>query len=290
MPVSRLEEFFPTDFEHRIAIRPLIVLPFGTVEWHSHHLPIGLDSLKAQALCEGIAQRADAVLGPLTSWAVGGMPFPHTLRFDLDLIETLMVSVFEQMALLGFRVVLALTGHYGLEQTLAINRASLRVMRANPVTIWAAGDFEAVVDLGYHGDHAAKWETSVLWAQRPDLIRLDARAPSEPLDGIIGTDPRTSASAELGTSTMQAIVDRWAALGERLLTNTTAVQRIQYVEALAAGVRVMERLLDERATNARSQVPALITPSYLGHLAALYGGDYPAAQKNAETKLIDLAM
>src|SRR5712692_5392303 len=170
MPVTRLEECFPAEFEQRIASRPLIILPFGTVEWHSYHLPLGLDSLKAQALCEGIAERADAVLGPLTSWAVGGVPFPHTLRFDLDLIETLMVRVFEQMALLGFRVVLGLTGHYGLEQTLAVKRASLRVMRSSPITIWAAGDFEPVIDLGYRGDHAAKWETSLLWALRPDLI------------------------------------------------------------------------------------------------------------------------
>lgn len=288
MPVSRLEEFFPADFERRIATRPIVVLPFGTVEWHSYHLPIGLDSLKAQALCEGIAERADAVLGPLTSWAVGGVPFPHTLRFDLDLIETLMVRVFEQMAVVGFRVVLALTGHYGLEQTLAIKRASLRVMRANPVTIWAAGDFEAAIDLGYHGDHAAKWETSVLWAQRPDLIRLDARPLSEPLDGIIGTDPRSSASAELGKSTAQAIINRWAALGERLLTNTSHVQRMQYVEALAASVRVIDKLLAERAAKPRSQVPSLTTPAYLDHLGALYAGDYSAAQARAEAKLIDL--
>src|SRR5262249_29997440 len=133
MPVSRLEEYFPEEFEHRLATRPIIVLPFGTIEWHSYHLPLGLDSLKAEALCEAIAEHADAVLGPLTAWAVGGVPYPHTLRFDLDLIETLMVRIFEQMALLGFRVVMALTGHYGLEQTLAIKRAALRVMRNYPV-------------------------------------------------------------------------------------------------------------------------------------------------------------
>jgi creatinine amidohydrolase len=288
MPISRLEELFPAALEQRLATRPLIILPFGTIEWHSYHLPLGLDSLKAQALCEGIAERGDAVLGPLTSWAVGGVPFPYTLRFDLDLIETLMVRIFEQMAVLGFRVVLALTGHYGLEQTLAIKRASLRVMRAYPITVWAAGDFEAVVDLGYRGDHAAKWETSLLWAQRPDLIRLDSIPRSEPLDGILGEDPRGNASADVGASTGQAIVYRWAALGERLLTNTSALQRMQYLEALAAGVRVMDKLLAERSVKPRSQVPSLTTTAYLDHLTALYTGDYLTAQVRAEAKLIDL--
>src|SRR5690242_214723 len=110
MTVYRIEELFPSELEQRIRAKPLVVLPFGTIEWHSYHLPIGLDNLKVQAVAERIADRADAVLGPLTSWAVGGVPFPHTLRFDLDLVETLMIRIFEQMALLGFRVVMGLTG------------------------------------------------------------------------------------------------------------------------------------------------------------------------------------
>jgi creatinine amidohydrolase len=286
--VVRIEELFPADLERRIADRPLIILPFGTIEWHSYHLPIGLDNLKAQALCERIAEQANAVLGPLTSWAVGGVPFPHTIRFDLDLIETLMVHVFEQMAALGFHVVVGVTGHYGLEQTLAIKRASLRVMRTYPVIVWAAGDFEPVIGLGYRGDHAAKWETSLLWALRPDLVRLDAVQASQALDGIIGEDPRPNASQALGESTVQALVKSWAILADRLLSSTTSVQRAQYLEALHAGVRVVEKLLAERMAKPRSQVPPLTTPAYLEHLGALYRGDYPAAQKHAEDKLIDL--
>jgi creatinine amidohydrolase len=288
MTLYRLEEFFPDSLERRISEKPLLILPFGTVEWHSYHLPIGLDSLKAQALCERIADRAGAVLGPLTPWAVGGVPFPHTMRFDLDLIETLMVRIFEQSALLGFRVILGITGHYGLEQTLAVKRAAVRVMRSHPVIVWGAGDFEPAVDLGYHGDHAAKWETSLLWAMYPQLIRLDAVASSDPLPGVLGEDPRGSASQALGDTTIQALTERWAKLGDRLLAETTSVQRVQYVEALAMAVRVMENLLAERLAKPRSQVPSLTTPAYLNHLVALYTGDYPLAQKHAETKLTDL--
>ncbi len=288
MTVYRLEELFPAELERRIAEKPLVVLPFGTIEWHSYHLPLGLDSLKAQSLCERIADRSDSVLGPLTSWAVGGVPFPHTIRFDLELVETLMRRVFEQMALLGFRVVIGLTGHYGLEQTLAIKRASLKVMRNYPITVWTAGDFEPVIDLGYRGDHAAKWETSLLWALRPDLTRLNAIESTKSLDGIIGEDPRTSASQSLGKSTVEALVERWSSLANRLLSATTGVQRAQYIEALAIAVRVLENLLTERLAKPRSQVPSLTTPAYLEHLQALYRGDYPAAQKHAEAKLIDL--
>ena len=44
----------------------------------------------------------------------------------------------------------------------------------------------------------------------------------------------------------------------------------------------------ERMAKPRSQVPSLTTPAYLEHLGALYRGDYLAAQKHAEAKLIDL--
>ena len=84
--------------------------------------PVGLDTLKANAICGGeLAAQTGALLAPTTEWAVGGVPFPYTLRFDLPLIEELMRKLFEQLGAMGFRVILAITGHYGLEQTLALN-------------------------------------------------------------------------------------------------------------------------------------------------------------------------
>jgi hypothetical protein len=38
----------------------------------------------------------------------------------------------------------------------------------------------------------------------------------------------------------------------------------------------------------RSEVPSLTTPAYLEHLRALYRADYPAGQKQAGAKLINL--
>ena len=55
MTLYRLEELFPHQLEARLADVPILVLPFGTIEWHSHHLPLGLDGLVAQRLGEAIA-------------------------------------------------------------------------------------------------------------------------------------------------------------------------------------------------------------------------------------------
>ncbi len=282
-----LAEMLPAELETQIAAKPIVVLPFGTLEWHSYHLPIGLDSLKVEALGEQVAERTGAILAPTNYWAVGGVPFPYTLRFDLDLVETLARQLFQQMGVFGFRVILAQTGHYGLEQLVAVKRAAVATMRTSNLTIFAGAEYEMVTDLGYHGDHAAKWETSLLAATHPDLVRMHAIEPGRPLDGILGEDPRPSASTQLGEETIAEIVARLAAWAERSL-ELSGVARSQYIEAVAAGVRVLERLLTERQVKPKSQVPPVVTPAYLSFLQALYSGDYGAAIHHAETKWVDL--
>lgn len=217
-----MEEMLPAEFDAQIAAKPIVLVPFGTLEWHSYHLPIGLDALKAQAICERVAERTGAILAPTAYWAVGGVPFPYTLRFDLNLIESLAQHLFQQMGMLGFRAIAAITGHYGLEQLLAIKRAAVTTMRSSGLTIFAGGEYEVVTDLGYHGDHAAKWETSLLAATRPDLVRMQQVEPGRPLDGILGEDPRQSASAKLGDETAAEIVLRLSKLAERILICRTS--------------------------------------------------------------------
>ncbi len=288
MPLYRLDELSAAGIEERVSAQPLIILPFGTTEWHSYHLPIGLDSLVATQLAGEIAVRLGAVVGPLTPWAVGGVPFPHTIRFDPDLIEKLMGAIFEQMSLLGFRTILALTGHFGLEQSLALKRAAYHVMQRSPLTIWASGEFEPVIGLGYPGDHAAKWETAMLHALRPDLVHTDAISPDVKLDGIIGEDPRTSDYQAVGASVHTAILDGWQKLGDRL-PGMTRLQREHYIEALNIGVRILEKTVAERTLKPKAQVPSLNTRSYIAYLTAFAEGDYGKAQSAGELKFTNLS-
>mgnify|MGYP000910448211 CR=1 FL=1 len=83
-----LAEAFPRDLDRHLAVKPsILVQPMGTLEWHSHHLPLGLDGIVAEAMARAIAERAGAVLAPVSWWAVGGVPFPHTLKLPLALVE-----------------------------------------------------------------------------------------------------------------------------------------------------------------------------------------------------------
>ena len=63
MTLYRLETLFPDELQQRLETNPTLVLTFGTVEWHSHHLPLGLDGIVGAALGEQIADRLRFVVG-----------------------------------------------------------------------------------------------------------------------------------------------------------------------------------------------------------------------------------
>ncbi|MCB9109004.1 MAG: creatininase family protein [Anaerolineales bacterium] len=288
MTLYQLEKMFPTEIQTRIEANPTLVLPFGTVEWHSHHLPVGLDGLVADGICRRAAELADAVLAPVSYWAVGGVPYPYTLNLPIDIIEPLLVAVFEQFGAMGFKVIVPFTGHFGLDQTLTIKRAALTVMDRSPVTILPLTEYDLVTDI-YPGDHAAVGETSLLWTLYPDLVRLDAVPADEPLDGIIGTEPRGAASAAMGESVLQTIAARMAEVSRRLLRETGPLQRVDFIEAVRAGVKVLAKTSQQRQTMPKKDVPSISTPAYLAYCQAIYAGDYRQAKSLAEKKYANLA-
>jgi creatinine amidohydrolase len=288
MSIHRLERLFPNEIKDRIARNPILVFPLGTIEWHSHHLPLGLDGLVAAAVAERIAERADAVLAPVSYWAVGGIPFPYTLNLSAQIIEPVLEALYEQYAAMGFRVIVAFTGHFGLEQTISVKREALAVMRRSEAAILPVAEYDFTTDIGYNGDHAGIGEMSLMWAADSSLVRLDSVPATAPLEGIIGEDPRGKASREWGAKLMETISARAAEVAQRFLHEGRNA-RMSFMEALDIGVRVLELTAEQRRLLGRENVPPITTPSYRSHLDAMYRGNYAAAKEFASGKLADLS-
>jgi len=282
-----MERLFPDDLQARLAECPAVVLPLGTIEWHSYHLPVGLDGLVAQAIGERVAEQMGAVVAPVSYWAAGGVPYPLTLNLPGSLIEPILTMVLEQFGAMGFRLVIAMTGHFGLEQTLVVKRAALNVMRRSPALVLPLTEYDVVTEI-YSGDHAGLGETSLLWALAPELVRLRQLPSDRVLDGVQGADPRHDASPEHGQMLLETIVARAAEMGARLLSRTSALDRSDYIEALAAAVRVIERSMQLRQDRPKRDVPPLLTPAYCAHCQAMAAGNYRLARDWAERKLSNL--
>jgi creatinine amidohydrolase len=277
--IYRLEELDPATLDARLVAKPALVLALGTIEWHSHHLPLGLDLLKAQAIAERAADRADAVLAPPAWWAAGGVQQPHTLRLPAAVTEPVLTAVLEGFAAMGFRAIAVVNGHYGLENSIAVRRAALAVTDATVVPL---ADYELLTDLGATGDHAGVWETALLLPVRPDLVHLDHEGD---LPGVIGDDPRGEATAELGEQGLALAAERVAAALDRALGEP----REAYAEALQSGTAALERLFHLRQNLGRDRVPPVQTKAWLRHLEAFREGDWQRARTAAEAKRADPA-
>ena len=277
--IHRLEELNPAGIEACLAAKPALVLALGTIEWHSHHLPLGLDLLKAAAIAERTAEKSGAVLAPPVWWAAGGVAFPYTLRLPGALTEPLLAAVLAGLSDMGFRAICVINGHYGLENSIAVRRAALACKGA---TIVPLADYELLTDLGATGDHAGVWETSLLMPERPDLVYLDAAGE---LPGVFGDDPRGRASRELGEQGLDLAATRASASIERAL----AEPRGPFADALQAGLEALEHLWELRQELPREQVPPVLTSAWIRHLEWFRDGDWPAARTAAEEKAADPA-
>ena len=265
----RYEELFPHEMEEIMSRRPIAYLPFGTLEWHGLHLALGNDAVKAHELCLRVAQKTGGVVVPATYWAIGGMPHPWTTRLDEELIERLFHAIFEQIAHVGFKVAVAITGHYGFEQYYALKKAARDFMYKSNFLVAAMPEYEVAIEKGYKGDHAAKWETSILWALRPELVDMSrlSKNLSEPLEGVGGEDPRVHASRELGEEVVSHMVDRLSGIAVRLLTETGPLDRQRFIQAFDLQVKILEKH--------RREIRAI--PEYESFIGDLWRGNYPAA-------------
>ncbi len=214
MNYIRFIESRPEDMRKMLAEKPVAYVPMGALEWHGEHNPLGLDGIKAEALCELAAQRTGGVLFPCMYWgAFETMPFPFTFHFKKYGTRRMIRRMLKELEEWGFRMIVLLTGHYPSSQIKLLERESRRFNRKGPA--YAMGVPEQVfgVDRNYFGDHAAMWETSMMMAIRPGLV--DMSLMPEGLStmnrcvkyGVMGKDPRAHATEERGREIIEHIVE-----------------------------------------------------------------------------------
>ena len=65
----QFEEMFPWEFAQALARAPICYVPLGTLEWHGEHNAVGLDAIKAHAVCVHAARRSGGIVVPPLYWS-----------------------------------------------------------------------------------------------------------------------------------------------------------------------------------------------------------------------------
>lgn len=165
-----------------------VILPLGATEQHGPHLPLGTDTLRAEALAQRLAARLPgALVAPVLPIGCSDehAGFPGLLSLDAATLAAVIVDCARRMAAWGVTRLVLLSAHGGNGQALAL--AAERLRRELPaLRVWLPAETlapdEAVLAVAAEegitpeefGLHAGEGETSeVLWL-RPGLARLEA--------------------------------------------------------------------------------------------------------------------
>jgi creatinine amidohydrolase len=186
MKPVHLAELKPRELKKIASKKPLILIPIGTTEWHADHLPLGVDSLLSQAICDDISARTGCVVAPLLSYGISKNLKPEKGYFgtvdtiNVETLAALLVDLGKGYAKMGFKEVVLLNGHGETDHWEAINSAISRSKKIEMVML-SAYDFtkDEIRELDdiektwpFAPDHAAEWETSMMLHYFPKLVEM----------------------------------------------------------------------------------------------------------------------
>jgi creatinine amidohydrolase len=224
----------PQEFRQSFDKLPTVFLPLGTVEWHGEHDALGLDALKAHALCVRAANQSGGIVHPPLYGGMGGLDKPSTIKMEAEhswenyLLRPWLEKMTSECHRLGFEAIIMITGHYGHNQQIVVREVAIRMSERLQIPVLGIPEYWLALDAGYLGDHAGIGETSLLWHLEPDLVAID-RIRNDPDYGKNDRIEKGS-SPELGRTYAELIIDRLACLAIAM-PKWAAEKRAKFVTA-----------------------------------------------------------
>jgi creatinine amidohydrolase len=231
-PVVQMQFMRPGQLEAAGRKFPVAYVPFGCIEWHGRHLPLGTDALKAHGILVKCAERFGGVVYPPVYFHSG---------FNKEHLVPVITDLFQRLKSSGFRVIIGISGHNVQQQIDMINKALEPVVADGSVR--GIGLWEISLSRGPESntDHAAKWETSDMMFFYPGLVDLSELgtgplAPRmKPPDGIGGLDPRKHASRKVGERNVDLAAEAIGKKAAELLESLPEGQRSFRLKSVSPG-------------------------------------------------------
>ncbi len=209
MPVYA--ELLPDQLEILWSEGSAAIIPWGALEWHGSHLPLGLDGIVAQWFSEKLAERTNGVLLPGFWLPMTTLPHPTSIQVRTETLRMVLDDLLSGLYVSGARTICLVSGHYAQGHQLELAEAAMQTMEDySGLRILTAAPLELLGDENLL-DHAAHYETAQLQSIRPDLVHLEFLAPQSGgvhATGILGKTPQMS-SAEEGAALLSAGLDTW---------------------------------------------------------------------------------
>jgi creatinine amidohydrolase len=186
-PISRLGELSWSELDALDRNRAVCILPVGAIEAHGPHLPLTTDGIIAIAMAEAAAARLAGhdllpVVLPAFEYTCARFAagFAGTLSPSPETVTALLVDAGRSLAFHGFRTLALANAHLDPAHLGALHAAVTALLAADVLAVfpdltrkpWALrlGD-----EFRSGACHAGRFESSVVMAARPELVRESVR-------------------------------------------------------------------------------------------------------------------
>lgn len=179
----RLRELTWPEVNEAAGANRVVLLPIGCIEQHGPHLPLDVDNLIVEYLCEEMARRRPELLlvAPPIHYGfnVHNMGFPGCLNANIESMLAYVYDVAHSMTLSGFRKILMVNGHGSNPNICRL--AARKVVNTSDAHCAFVSWWDVVSDhLREHRDsvfpggmaHACEIETSLYLHIRPEGVDM----------------------------------------------------------------------------------------------------------------------
>jgi creatinine amidohydrolase len=250
MPVHSLASLTWTAVRELPAPRTVAILPTGAIEAHGPHLPLGTDVIIAEAMARAGADRLAArglhvlLLPPLTMTAAPfAAEFAGTLHTPPEGTTMIVTGVLRSLGAHGIPIAAIANAHHDPAHVDALRRA------VNDVRASASGITVVFPDLTRRrwaerltaeflsgACHAGRYESSIVLAERADLVRTDVMSTLAPnprsLVDAIRAGQTTFAAAGGADAYFGCPAEATAAEGRAIVETLGAILADAVVEAI----------------------------------------------------------
>ncbi|MBI2454512.1 MAG: creatininase family protein [candidate division NC10 bacterium] len=234
-----LAELTKDEFAAAMQAGRWLLLPFGAVEQHGPHLPLGTDLFYAEHLCAAVAERIHGLVAPPLPYGVCRTMrnFPGTISLAPATLGAVVREVVAEYIRHGSRKFALITGHAEPAQMEAMREAVLPLVNADAgLVVLTIGPYDFLdpirreADLVSKDGHAGSIETSEMLVVAEQMVRMDrlpkvtrprlsrfrvlANPETEYPAGVRGDTSKVS--RELGERAIRHVVSEIATLLERI--------------------------------------------------------------------------
>ncbi len=175
-----IEAMTMEEFEQGLERTRSVIVPFGSVEEHGNHLPLGTDTIQAYEIAAKAGEKAGVFVCPPVYYGLcrSSGKHPGTLSIRGTTLRNLVIDIVETLYAQGLRVFLLFSGHAGgTHLAMILDAAEEMLEKYGDITVGIISYLD-IADEAWREElecekdsHAGESETSLMTYLRPQWVK-----------------------------------------------------------------------------------------------------------------------